>query len=90
VRRFDVRDRLARIAQPTLVIAGGDDKLFAPSSVGATSDAIPNARFQLIADAAHISSLDCPDAFNRLLLDALDDRVTRRSSDIPPIPIRTQ
>jgi 3-oxoadipate enol-lactonase len=75
MRKFDVRDRLGQIAQPTLVIAGGEDKLFPLPSVRAISDAIPNARFELIAEAAHISSLDSPDAFNRLLLSALDDRV---------------
>lgn len=73
MRRFEVRDRLAQITQPTLVIAGGEDKLFALSNVRAIADAIPDARFELIADAAHISSLDSPASFNRLLLDALGD-----------------
>ncbi|TDY16874.1 3-oxoadipate enol-lactonase [Paraburkholderia sp. BL6665CI2N2] len=73
MRSFDVRDRLGQIAQPTLVIAGGEDKLFAPAAVRAISDAIPDARFELIAEAAHLSSLDSADAFNRLLLGALGE-----------------
>jgi len=71
MRRFDVGERLAEIAQPALVIAGSEDKLFPPETVRAISDAMPNARYALIEGAAHISSLDSPAEFNRLLLGAL-------------------
>ena len=74
MRRFDVRERLAQITLPALVIAGSEDKLFPPDTVRAVSDAMPNARYALIEGGAHISSLDSPGEFNRLLLGALAGR----------------
>ncbi|RKP53273.1 alpha/beta fold hydrolase [Pararobbsia silviterrae] len=71
MRYFDVSERLAEIRQPTLVVAGDEDRLFPVQNVRSISESIPNAEFELIQGAAHISSLDSPDAFNRLLLRAL-------------------
>jgi 3-oxoadipate enol-lactonase len=71
MREFDVRARLAQIRQPVLVIAGEQDKLFAPDIAREVSDGIAGARLEIIPGASHISSLDSADRFNRLLLEFL-------------------
>lgn len=73
MRTFDVRDRLPEIDRPTLVISGDHDKLFPPAQTFEISQRIPGARFEVIANAAHISCLDSADQFNRLLLQFLND-----------------
>jgi 3-oxoadipate enol-lactonase len=65
--QFDLRDRIGTIHVPTLVISGEHDKLFPPVTSREVADGIPGASFQVIAGAAHISSLDSPDAFNALV-----------------------
>jgi len=72
MREFDVLGRLAEIRQPTLVIAGGQDKLFPANQAREVADGIAGARFEMIPEAAHISCLDSAARFNALLLDFLD------------------
>jgi 3-oxoadipate enol-lactonase len=72
MREFDVRARLAQIRQPTLVIAGEQDKLFPPEVAREVSDGIGDARLQIVPGASHISSLDSADQFNDLLLRFLE------------------
>jgi 3-oxoadipate enol-lactonase len=69
---FDVRSRLLQIRQPTLVIAGEQDKLFAPDVAREVTDGVRGARMEIIPGASHISSLDSADRFNRLLLQFLN------------------
>jgi 3-oxoadipate enol-lactonase len=68
---FDVLERLGAIRVPTLVISGEHDKLFPPAQAKEVADGIPGATFHVIPGAAHISCLDSPAAFNRLLADFL-------------------
>jgi len=72
MREFDVRGRLGEIRQPALVIAGGQDRLFPPAQAREVADGIAGACYELIPEAAHISSLDSADRFNGLLLDFLE------------------
>jgi 3-oxoadipate enol-lactonase len=65
--RWDVRDELAGIAAPTLVIAGSDDPSTPPPVVEAVAAAIPGARFATIANAAHLANVERSADFNRLL-----------------------
>ncbi len=64
---FDVRDALSAVDVPTLVIAGADDPATPPAEVETVASSIPNARFEVIADAAHLANVERPDDFNRLL-----------------------
>jgi pimeloyl-ACP methyl ester carboxylesterase len=67
----EVIDGLPRIAVPTLIIVGDRDEPFlAPSAYMAKK--IPGARLKTIPGAGHLSNVDQPDAFNRVLLDFLD------------------
>jgi len=54
-----------------LVISGEHDRLFSPDQSREISVQIAGSRCSVIPGAGHLSSLDSPDQFNRLLLDFL-------------------
>jgi 3-oxoadipate enol-lactonase len=51
----------ARIAAPTLVIAGADDVVTTPEMGTALRDAIPSAELVVIPGAKHLLNVECPD-----------------------------
>ena len=70
VRDFDVRDDMGKIALPVMVIAGDADPATPPQLTQRISRAIAGSRFESLP-AAHLSNIECPVAFNRLLIDFL-------------------
>jgi 3-oxoadipate enol-lactonase len=54
---------------PTLVLVGALDAATPPSDAEALRDAIPGARLIVLENAAHIPTVEAPDAVNRALLD---------------------
>ena len=60
----DTAGRLAQIAAPTLVLAGGLDLITPPRQGQAVADGIPGARFEVLAGEAHQSFQESPDLFN--------------------------
>jgi pimeloyl-ACP methyl ester carboxylesterase len=54
--------RLADLAVPTLIVWGASDRLVTPAYGRAFAAAIPDARFELIADAGHLPHLEQPAA----------------------------
>jgi 3-oxoadipate enol-lactonase len=72
IERMDLRGDLARIAAPTLVIGGADDPATAPGHQRLIADAIPGARLELLAGAAHLAAAERPQAVTRLILDHLE------------------
>ena len=67
----DVRDRLAEITAPTLVVVGGLDRETPPSYARHLADGIATSRYVEIAGAGHISNLERPTQFDAALLDFL-------------------
>lgn len=65
--RWDVRETLGRVSAPTLVIAGADDPSTPPAVVEKVAERIAGARFEVIDRAAHLSSVERADEFNRLI-----------------------
>src|SRR6185436_15170848 len=65
-------DLLPGIRVPTLVVVGDRDTPFI-AACEYMAKKIPGARLEVIADAGHSSNLDQPAAFNRVLLDFLDN-----------------
>ena len=63
----DTTSRLSRIAVPTLVLAGGLDMITPPRYGRAVADAIPGARFEVLADEAHQPFQEVPDLFNAIV-----------------------
>lgn len=64
----DLRDRLAAIRAPTLVIAGADDPALPPERARRLADAIRGARLEVIERGAHLVNVERPEEFNRALL----------------------
>lgn len=69
--RDAVEDRLHEIATPTLVISGERDHAQVPSRGRAMAAGIPNARFEQLEHAGHLSTIEEPAAVNALLLEFL-------------------
>lgn len=63
----DLTDAARRLDLPVQVIAGGLDGSTPPDLVQATAALIPGARFDLIADAAHIPCVETPAAHAAIL-----------------------
>ena len=60
----DTADRLARIAVPTLILAGELDTILPPRVGRLVAAEIPNARFELMPGEAHQPFQEAPDEFN--------------------------
>lgn len=61
---MDTRDLLPRIAVPTLVLWGDDDRRSPMNVAEQLADAIPDAELAIIPDAGHLSNMEQPEAFN--------------------------
>lgn len=70
--RPDRTAELARIARPTLVLCGAEDGVTPPAEMRTMAEAIPGARYAQIPGAGHLSNLENPEAFNRLVAGFLD------------------
>jgi 3-oxoadipate enol-lactonase len=69
--RPDSTADLDGIDVPTLVITSTEDRLIAADVSAAMAEAIPSARLEVIEGVGHLTNLEAPEAFNRLLLDHL-------------------
>lgn len=69
---MDLREDLARISAPTLVVAGRDDPATPPALAEDIAGRIRGARLAVVPDAAHLGSVEQPAAFTALLLGHLD------------------
>lgn len=69
LRDVDLRPDLPRILAPTLVVAGEEDGPRGAAAAAAIVSAIPNARAVTLPGAAHLSHIENPEAFGRLLLE---------------------
>jgi 3-oxoadipate enol-lactonase len=72
---FDRRDQLEKIAVPTLLVAGSDDKIAPASVMQSMARRIPHAEFVLLEGCGHLGPMDQPQAFNG----ALENFLQRRS-----------
>jgi 3-oxoadipate enol-lactonase len=70
IRDMDMRPLLPLITTPTLVIGGSEDPATPPSHSKLLADLIPGAALCMLA-AAHLSNIEQPSAFGRLLLSYL-------------------
>jgi 3-oxoadipate enol-lactonase len=67
IAAWDSRADLGRITAPTLVISGAEDPATPPEHGRALADGIRDARFEVVADAAHLASYQRPDVVTGLL-----------------------
>ena len=69
----DVADRLGEIDAPTLVLVGEEDVPDIQAIADKLAREIPGARFEKIANTAHVPSMERPDEFDRLVLGFLEE-----------------
>jgi pimeloyl-ACP methyl ester carboxylesterase len=62
--RCDSTPVLPEIEVPTLVICGAEDGLTPPELSRAMAQAVPNARYEEIEGAGHLTNREAPEAFN--------------------------
>jgi 3-oxoadipate enol-lactonase len=67
IAAMDLRAALPTITVPTLVISAVEDQALPTEHQRLIAAGIPDARLELIEDAAHIASAQQPDAINRLI-----------------------
>ena len=73
IAAHDLRDRLARIAAPTLVIHGDLDPLIPIGQGRELAAGIPGARSLVLPDTGHRPQLERPAAFERAVNEFLGD-----------------
>jgi pimeloyl-ACP methyl ester carboxylesterase len=76
--RFDRREALARIAVPTLVVTGEDDRTAAPEVARRMAARIAGAELAIVPATGHLLMLEQPEAFDPVLLDFVARRVLTR------------
>lgn len=64
---WDATDRLSAVTAPTLCLAGRHDTTAPPRAVARLADAIPGARFEVMADVGHLMNAEAPDEFSALV-----------------------
>src|SRR3954468_2846113 len=79
---YDFRDRLDEIRAPTLVVWGEEDMLVPVKDADEFESQIPDARKVVLKDTGHVSMLERPPTFNRLLLEFLDEPRGQQSDTV--------
>lgn len=69
--REDSVELLHTITTPTLVITGSGDELIAPAVSKTMSDTIPDAKFVEMQDVGHLTPLEAPKEWAKLIVDLL-------------------
>lgn len=72
VPSLDLRERLASLEVPTLVITGEEDFICGPACAEDMSTAIPGARKVIVGDAGHMVFMEQPRAFYDAVSDFLE------------------
>ncbi|TKB92610.1 MAG: alpha/beta fold hydrolase [Nitrospira sp.] len=65
--RPDSTPLLSQITCPTQIIVGELDQATPPSDAKLMADHIPNARLAIISNAAHLTNMEQPEAFNQIV-----------------------
>jgi 3-oxoadipate enol-lactonase len=70
--KINVTDRLKEISCPALVIVGEEDPGTPVAMAREIHAALPGAQLAILRSASHLSNVEQPEEFNRVLLDFLD------------------
>jgi 3-oxoadipate enol-lactonase len=72
IRDADLRDSSRTISAPTLIVAGALDVSTPPARSEELRDIIPGSTLIVVPDAAHLTNVERPSAFNGALMDFID------------------
>ena len=64
---FDRRADLPKIAVPTLLVAGSDDRTAPPAIMASMQKKIPGSELVVLEGCGHLGPMDQPDPFNATL-----------------------
>ncbi len=78
VHRQDVTPKLRGVACPTLVICGREDRATPPAKSQALAAKIRDAKLELIDGAGHTSTVEQPEAVNRVLVPFVREQIDKR------------
>jgi pimeloyl-ACP methyl ester carboxylesterase len=70
--RPDSFEDLARLAIPTLILCGRQDPVTPVAEHEAMASVVPGARFEIVPECGHLSTLEQPEVVNRWLTSWLD------------------
>jgi len=68
------QEQLASIQTPTLILDGQNETVIRIEHAQAIAASIPNAELVILPDAGHAAVTENPDAWNRVVLDFLNDQ----------------
>jgi len=63
-----VRDRLAQVVQPTLLVAGREDRIVSPTHAEMAACDLPQGQFLMIPQCGHAPHIEKPGLINRLVV----------------------
>jgi pimeloyl-ACP methyl ester carboxylesterase len=69
--RRDQTDLMPSLKPPTLIVAGREDALIAPTEAEAMAKAIPNNRLEIVGKVGHLVPIEAPEVFQKILNDFL-------------------
>lgn len=72
IRELAYLPRLGALAMPALYVAGAEDVAAPADAMRGMAAATPGARFEIVAGAAHMVSMETPAALNAILSDFLE------------------
>ena len=70
--RKDYTPLLPGFRQPSLVLAGAEDRAASPTAMNLFTTGLPSCESRIIADAGHMVNMEQPEEFNATLLDFLN------------------
>jgi 3-oxoadipate enol-lactonase len=80
IRDADLRDRLANVRAPTLVVAGADDPAAPPEHGERICDEFPDAQLVIVSQARHLANVEQPEEITQAVLSHLGPLTERRGS----------
>lgn len=70
---YDLRERLADIAVPTLVLSGEHDPVTPPETGQSVAAGISGAKYQTITDASHLAPIEQPDQVGQVMTEFIKE-----------------
>jgi pimeloyl-ACP methyl ester carboxylesterase len=78
---YDFQDRLGDIRAQTLIVWGSNDMLVPVKDASEFERLIPNSRKVIMEDTGHVSMIERPETFNRLLMEFIAEEQPAARSD---------
>ncbi len=72
-KKHSIRNRLADLTQPTLLVVGGEDRIIDPQEAISAAEGLPHVRTVVIPDCGHAPQIERAKLINRLVVDFLTE-----------------